>query len=256
MIHFRKVTKKFPPESVALEDITFSIEPGELVFITGPSGAGKTTLGRLMIREFTPTTGEIEIGEYNLTNLDPKEIPDLRQQIGFVFQDFKLLVDRTAAENVALTLEIMDKSVEETYEKVKELLELTGLSGKGNLFPNQLSGGEVQRTVIARALASEPAILFADEPTGNLDDETANQITQLLRDINNLGTTVLIATHDRNLMSAFKGRHIRIEGGKIVEDTGKKKESKKKPKTNTKSKDDVKNKSKDKGKVKQESSKK
>jgi cell division transport system ATP-binding protein len=232
MIHFRQVTKKFPPDSVALEDVTFSIEPGEMVFVTGPSGAGKTTLGRLMIKEFSPTSGEIQVGEYDLANLDPKEIPDLRQQIGFVFQDFKLFPDRTAAENIALILEIMDKTMDETYAKVKELLELTGLTGKGNLFPSQLSGGEIQRTVIARALASEPAVLFADEPTGNLDEETAVQITQLLKDINDLGTTIIIATHDKDLMKAFKGRHIRLEKGKIVEDTGpqKKVNKKKKPK--------------------------
>lgn len=227
MIHFRQVTKKFPPDSVALEDITFSIDPGELVYISGPSGAGKTTLGKLMIKELDPTTGEIEVGEYSLGELVSKELPDLRKQIGFVFQDYKLLPDRTAAENIALMLEIMDKSMDETYAKVKELLELTGLEGKGNLFPNQLSGGEVQRTVIARALASEPAVLFADEPTGNLDDQTAMQITKLLKEINNVGTTVIIATHDKNLINAFKGRHIKLDGGKIVEDTGVKKLSKK-----------------------------
>jgi cell division transport system ATP-binding protein len=220
MIKFDRVTKKFPSDVVALEEVTFEIEPGEMVFLTGPSGAGKTTLGRMLLGELEPSEGDLRVGEYDLTSLDQREIPWLRRQIGFAFQDFKLLSDRTAAENIALSLEIVDKGIEEVYEKVKELLGLTGLEGKGDLFPHQLSGGEVQRAVIARALATEPAVLFADEPTGNLDDETATSIIGLLTDINRMGTTVIIATHDHNIINRVKGRHIRLEKGKIVADSG------------------------------------
>ena len=222
MIKFNQVTKKFKNGTTAIDYVSFDIEPGELVFVTGPSGAGKTTLGRLLLREFPPTQGEIQVGEYELANLKRKELPDLRQQIGFIFQDFKLLTDRTAAENIALSLEILGKSNEEISARIDELLELTQLVGKENLYPSQLSGGETQRTVIARAIAHEPAVLFADEPTGNLDINTAGQITKLLKDINNLGTTVIMSTHNQDMVEATKQRNIKLDKGKIVKDTKKK----------------------------------
>lgn len=219
MIEFRHVTKTFPNETTALEDVSFHIDPREFVFITGASGAGKTTLGRLLIREFLPTSGEIAVGDYTVTTIKPAEIPTLRQQIGVVFQDFKLLPDRTASENIALSLEILGKSQAEINAQVTKVLELTGLTGKGNLFPSELSGGEIQRTVIARAISSEPAVLFADEPTGNLDPETGWAITKLLVDINNIGTTVIMATHNRDIVKEAKKRVISLEKGKVVNDT-------------------------------------
>ena len=223
MIFFDKVTKRFPNDTLAIEEVTFEVEPGEFVYISGPSGAVKTTLGRLMIGEMIPSSGDLRVGDYDLTNLDKKDLPFLRRQIGFVFQDFKLLPDRTAAENIALSLEILDKAMDEVYTRVEELMVLTGLEGKGDLFPNQLSGGEAQRAVIARAIASDPAVLFADEPTGNLDTVTARAIVDLLDEINKAGTTVVMATHDEDLMSVDKTRHIKLEKGKLVEDTGAKK---------------------------------
>ncbi|OGV91538.1 hypothetical protein A3A66_00175 [Microgenomates group bacterium RIFCSPLOWO2_01_FULL_46_13] len=219
MIDFRNVTKTFGNDIIALNEVSFQVEPGEFLFITGPSGAGKTTVGRLLIREFAPTSGEITVGEYDLAKLTGRDIPFYRRQVGFVFQDFKLLPDRTVAENIELSLEILDKTSEEIREKVARVLELVNLSGKDNLFPSQLSGGEVQRTVIARAVAAEPPLIFADEPTGNLDAETGWQITELLEKINQRGTTVIMATHNQGIIGAAKKRVIKLEGGRVVVDT-------------------------------------
>lgn len=229
MITFVHVTKEFLSNSKALDDVSFTIEPGEFVTLTGPSGAGKTTIGRLMIREFLPTSGEIMVGDYQLNTLTPKEIPGLRRQIGFAFQDFKLLPEKTIAENIALVLEIMDKPVEEIIKRVKELLEMTGIREKAHLFPHQISGGELQRATIARALAADPAVLFADEPTGNLDHDTAEQIIDLLENINQMGTTVIMSTHNNYHIEKRKHRLIQVKKGKIIEDTGSKKKKKSEP---------------------------
>ncbi len=220
MIVFDQVTKKFPNGTVALENISLHIEPKEFVFVTGHSGAGKTTLLRLLIREILPTTGSIFIDQVNLTDLKKNEIPQLRRQISAAFQDFKLLSDLTVAENVALSLEIISLPEKEITDRVNHLLELVGLSDKGDLFPSQISGGELQRTVIARALAPEPKVLFADEPTGNLDHDTGLQIVELLKDINTLGTTVIMATHNRDFVEHFKDRTVVLEKGKLIKDTG------------------------------------
>ena len=216
MIVFQKVTKVFANGDKAIDDVSFKVEPKEFVFVTGPSGAGKTTLLKLMLREFLPTEGTILIDKEDVTKLHPSKLPQLRRSIGAVFQDFKLLWDRTVGENIALTLEILGHKEEEIVKHVKQLLELVGLKNKEDLFPGQISGGELQRTVIARALASKPKILFADEPTGNLDEVTAMQIMDLLKDINELGTTVLVATHNEALVDKLGKRKITLEKGKLV----------------------------------------
>jgi len=227
MIVFDQVTKKFPNGTKALKEISFHIKPKEFVFITGHSGAGKTTLLRLLLREFMPSSGSILVDKVNISSLSPKEIPKLRQQIGAAFQDFKLLPDWTISENIGLSLEILGKTDSEKEKRTTHLLELIGLKDKGNLFPSQLSGGELQRVAIARALATEPKVLFADEPTGNLDHQTASNIMQLLKDINNLGTTVITATHNHRYLDGLKDRNIELEKGKIIKDTGKKSKPKK-----------------------------
>lgn len=216
MIVFDKVTKVFANGDKAIDEISFKIEPKEFVFITGRSGAGKTTLLRLMMREFLPTTGKILVDKEDITNLQPKKLPELRRKIGAVWQDFKLLWDRTVGENIALTLEILGHEEKEIIKHVRQLLELVGMTNKEDLFPTQISGGELQRTVIARALASKPKILFADEPTGNLDEVTAMQIMELLKDINELGTTVLVATHNQSLIDKLGKRKLTLEKGKLV----------------------------------------
>jgi cell division transport system ATP-binding protein len=206
-------------DKAALNDISFFIEPGEFVFLVGPSGAGKSTVAKLLIREIVPTQGHISVGDYDFGRIRRKDIPYLRRQIGMVFQDNKLLPDRTAAENIALPLEILGKSDSAIVATVSELLKATGLEGKDNYFPRQLSGGELQRVVIARALAMDPAVLFADEPTGNLDDHTAGQIIELLERINQQGTTVIMSTHDMTMVRKMKKRINEIGNGTLVSDS-------------------------------------
>lgn len=217
MIVFDHVTKQYG-EIKALDEVSFTIEPGEFVFVLGPSGAGKTTIGKLLIKQLEVSSGEIKVGEFELTKMKKKEVPILRQQIGMVFQDYKLLADRTAAENIALSLEIVGKNEETVGKTVDELLKVVGLENKGHLFPSQLSGGESQRVVIARAMGTDPAVLFADEPTGNLDKENGWHIVQLLDKINKHGTTVIMATHDEEIVSKMKKRVIRLNGGTFKND--------------------------------------
>lgn len=218
MIVFDHVTKKYG-STTALDEVCFQIDPGEFVFVTGPSGAGKTTLGRLLIYDLAPNSGSIKVGDFQLQHLKPAEIPILRRQIGVVFQDYKLLPDRTAAENISLALEIINRPAAEAQKIVSELLKVVGLETKGNLFPQQLSGGETQRVVIARALANDPAVLFADEPTGNLDDQTSTQIIDLLQKINQHGTTVIMATHNQPLVKSLKKRVIKLDHGQVAFDS-------------------------------------
>lgn len=222
MIRFEKVSKKFPTGTIALDEISFSVEPGELVTIIGPSGAGKTTILRLMLREFLPTTGTITINEFAVNKLKDKELPKLRQSIGAIFQDFKLLEDRTIEENISIVLELAGKTDHDIALRIPQVLELVGLSGKDSLFPKQLSGGEIQRVSIARALALKPTILFADEPTGNLDSDTAQKIGLLLKNVNSKGTTVIVATHDDTILRALDSRTLTLTGGRLTE-KGKKK---------------------------------
>lgn len=218
MIEFRQVTKQFGNGTVALDKVSFKIEPAEFVFLVGPSGAGKTTVLKLLLRQILPTTGSIFLEKEDIVALHPKKIPWLRRKIGAAWQDYKLLLDRTVAENVSLPLEITAKPGVEIEQEVEKILKTVGLEKKADLFPQQLSGGEVQRTVIARALAGQPPVLFVDEPTGNLDPETAWQIIELLQKINQEGKTVIMATHNAHIVDKLKERVIRLEKGKISSD--------------------------------------
>jgi len=216
MIQFFHVYKYYLKGSAALEDIGLQIEKGEFVFITGPSGAGKTTLLKLMFLAELPTKGQILVNGYNLTRLRKSAIPYLRRNIGVVFQDFKLLYDRTVFDNVSLTLTVLGLSKKEIKKKIWEILKMVGLQYKLNAYPLRLSGGEQQRISIARALVNEPAILLADEPTGNLDPDLTVDVMRLFEEINIKGTTVVIATHDKNLISSYNKRVINLEHGRIV----------------------------------------
>lgn len=223
MLDFQHVTKQFGDETYALEDVTFLVEPGELVFITGPSGAGKTTLMRLLTKEYQPTEGEIIFNQTPLSEISRGKTHLLRRDIGVIFQDYKLVYDLNVWENISLALEILGKSNDEIEERVSDLLQLVGLNEKAFLFPSQLSGGEAQRVSIARALATAPKLIFADEPTGNLDPVTSLHIAKLLEKINELGTTILFSTHDQAVLHHFGStRRLELEQGKLVKDTKKK----------------------------------
>jgi cell division transport system ATP-binding protein len=222
LIDFVGVTKSYANGDVVIDDLDFSVSPGEFLVITGKSGAGKTTLGRLLIRDLLPTKGKIVIDGEDLTKLKQKNIPLIRRKVGFVFQDFKIIPDKTVGENIAIALEIAGYDSKKIPEKISRLLNIVGIPGKENLFPSQLSGGEIQRASIARAIAGDPPILFADEPTGNLDKETSIEIFKLLQKINSDGTTVIMATHDVTLIDLNKARHIHLEKGKMVSDSDKK----------------------------------
>jgi cell division transport system ATP-binding protein len=218
MIVFEKVTKVYEPDVVALRDVTFHIEKGEFVFIVGASGSGKSTLIRLLLKEMEPTEGRIMVGGRDLTRLSRGKVPLLRRNIGCVFQDFKLLPNRNAAENVAYALKVQGESKASIRKKVPEVLAMVGLSHKTNSLPDELSGGEQQRVSIARAFVNHPPLLVCDEPTGNLDPDTSVGIMQLLYRINRSGTTVLMVTHDRDMVDKMRKRVIALEGGILVRD--------------------------------------
>lgn len=227
MLVFEQVTKQFAEDSFGVKDISFEVVPGEFLFVTGPSGSGKTTLMRLLTKEYTPTAGDITFEEFNVGTLKNSQIHKLRRRIGVVFQDYRLLNDLNAWENIALPLAIIGKKQHEIEERVTDLLKLVELPDKAMLFPRQLSGGEAQRISIARALATGPSIIFADEPTGNLDEQSSLKIARLLHKINDFGTTVVFATHDPHVLDEFKGlRTLHMENGELTKDSGKKKISK------------------------------
>ena len=222
MIVFENVTKTFANGDTVLKNLSFKVEPEEFVIIQGPSGSGKTSLLRLIYKDLEPTSGTIKVDGEDITSLDSKKVRTLRHKVGFAFQDFRIIEDKTVQENISLSLEILgleDKAIE---DRVDHLLELVGLSSKKLLFPVQLSGGELQRVSLARAMATEPEILLADEPTGNLDLGTAKQIADLLKQINKLGTTVILATHDQPIIDCLDQRQVKLpsindaseEGGK------------------------------------------
>jgi cell division transport system ATP-binding protein len=216
MIQMFHVYKAYPGDPPALADLNLHVRKGEFVFLTGPSGAGKSTLLKLIFLAERPTRGQILVGGLNVARLRESGVPFLRRNIGVVFQDFKLLPRRTVADNVAFTLEVLGVPRSEVNERVMRMLKRVGLEHKANVLPPRLSGGEQQRVVIARALVNDPAILLADEPTGNLDPALTLEIMDLLCDVNVRGTTVVVATHDQTLLERYDKRTIRLERGAIV----------------------------------------
>jgi cell division transport system ATP-binding protein len=218
MIIIEDIAKIYPPKIMALNGIDMKIESGEFISLVGPSGAGKSTLIRLMIAQEKPTRGKILIGEKDITRLGSRHVPFYRRKIGVVWQDFKLLTNKTVFENIAYALEVIERPQREIDIRVPQMLKLVGLDGKENRFIHELSGGEIQRTAIARALVHDPHLLIADEPTGNLDPVNADEITKLLLKINKLGTTVILATHNKEIVDRLKKRVVVLEGGKIVSD--------------------------------------
>lgn len=218
MISFQNVSKKFGSSITALEDVNLDVKNGEFVFLVGPSGAGKSTLLRLLTREYLPSTGKIIVNETDITKLKSSEIPVYRRKIGFVFQDFKLLEDRTVFENVALALQVRGLTEQETAKEVERTLKLFEIWNRRLLFPRQLSGGEAQRTAIARAIIGKPEMLLADEPTGDLDPQTSWSVLQLLGEINSWGTTVIMATHNKEIVDTQKRRVVSLKNSKITKD--------------------------------------
>ena len=214
MVKFKDVTKRFG-SVMALNDVSFTVDKGEFVFITGPSGSGKTTILKLILGEIMPSSGEVTVDGTNLHSSKSPDIPLFRQKIGTVFQDFKVLPERTVTENVEVALAVIGLPETQWNERVKHVLNLAGLGKQANLFPAQLSGGELQRTSLARALAVNPKLLLADEPTGNLDWETSDSIMKLFEKINSEGKTIIMATHNLDVIKKYKKRIIHIVGGRI-----------------------------------------
>ncbi|MFA5050926.1 MAG: cell division ATP-binding protein FtsE [Patescibacteria group bacterium] len=218
MIKFVNVTKFYRPNTYALRNVSFHIKPGEFVSIVGQSGAGKSTIIKLLTAEEKADEGKIIIGGWDITKVRPSEIPTLRRQIGVVFQDFKLLAKKTVYENIAFALEVINTPQRQIKPIVKQVLKIVGLENKINYFPRQLSSGEAQRVVIARSLVHRPKILLADEPTGNLDPITTRDIIELLTKINEFGTTILLVTHNREIVNFFKKRVITLDRGVVIGD--------------------------------------
>jgi cell division transport system ATP-binding protein len=216
MIQAFHVTKQYDRESSALSDVTLQIERGEFCFLTGPSGAGKTTFLKLVFREELPSQGQILVGGRNITAIPARQIPELRRSIGVVFQDFKLLKRKTILENVAFVLRILGVPAKEQKRRAFAALKSVGLHHKMHAYPLQLSGGEQQRVAIARALINEPILLLADEPTGNLDPDMAQEIMSLFQEVNSRGTTVLVATHDREMIQRLGKRVIALDRGRLM----------------------------------------
>ena len=219
MIRFTNVTKEYPRTGIALNDVSFHLAKGEFAFLTGPSGAGKSTILKLVFMEELPTQGEVRVSGLNSREVKRREVPLLRRKLGIVFQDFRLLDDRTAAQNVAFALEVTGAPTHVIPDRVSRLLTRVGLGSKSQAFPRELSGGEQQRVAIARALANDPVVLIADEPTGNLDDRATRGVFQLLREINAAGTAVLMATHNLELIRRNEYRTIEVNRGQIVFDS-------------------------------------
>jgi cell division transport system ATP-binding protein len=217
IIHFKAVTKKFGTIT-ALDNVSFDVKKGEFIFLTGPSGAGKTTIIKLILGEYVTDAGEVTVDGLNVSALKSGDLPKFRQTIGTVFQDFKVLPERTVNENVAVALAVIGLPEGQRQERVEHVLKLAGLSGQINLFPSQLSGGELQRVSLARALAVNPKILLADEPTGNLDWETSDNLMELFEKINKEGKTIIMATHNLEIVKKYKKRIINIVGGKMTSD--------------------------------------
>lgn len=218
MIYFEKVTKIYSDNTKALEEVDLRIEPNEFVSIVGHSGAGKTTLIKMLLAEETPTKGSVYFGSTDVNSLNKRKVNKLRQRIGTVFQDFRLLPNKNVYENIAFAMEVAGKSDEEIHADVPHVLELVGLSKKAWNFPHELSGGEQQRVAIARAIVNQPDIIVADEPTGNLDPLNAYEIVQILKKINDLGTTVIMTTHNKGIIDEIGRRVVTMEEGRVVRD--------------------------------------
>jgi len=218
MLKFKNVSKIYPGQSVALKNVNLHIRPGEFVSIVGQSGTGKTTLIKLILAEERPSKGSITVGGWDITDIKYKEIPTLRRQIGVIFQDFKLLPRKTLFENVAFALEVSGESYAKIKDIVPQVLKIVGLEKKQDRYPNQVSGGEQQRVVVARSLAHRPKVLVADEPTGNLDSINSREIIELLKKINDFGTTVVLVTHNREIVNDLRKRVITLEDGMVISD--------------------------------------
>ena len=218
MISLQNVTKIYDNGSQALKNVSIDIEKGEFVFVVGSSGSGKSTLIKTLLKEVEPTSGKILINKQDITQISRKEIPYLRRKIGVVFQDFRLLPSKTVYENIAFAMQVVEATPRDIRRTVPAVISLVGLSKKAKAYPNQLSGGEQQRVALARAIINKPPILLADEPTGNLDPDTAWEIINLLKDINIRGTTVIIATHAKEIVDAMKKRVITLKKGVVLRD--------------------------------------
>ena len=218
MIEFIDVVKSYTVGNTALQGVTMQIEDGEFVFLVGPSGSGKSTILKLITGELKPTSGSVHVNGYSLERIRRREVPYLRRTVGVVFQDFRLIESKTVYDNVAFAMRVIGASAREIRERVPYVLELVGLDNKSQRHPNELSGGEQQRLAIARALVNNPSTIIADEPTGNLDPARSLEIMTLLQEINNLGTTVLVVTHEMNLVEHFAKRVISIDDGLVISD--------------------------------------
>jgi cell division transport system ATP-binding protein len=218
MISLQRVTKVYPNGVIALEDVSVEIDKGEFVFVVGPSGSGKSTMIRLLLKQEEASRGDVFVAGKHLSKITSFKVPQLRRNIGTVFQDYKLLQDKTAFENVSFALEVIGKPKHVIDQRVPEILEYVGLGDKLNAYPDELSGGEQQRVSIARACVNRPLVLLADEPTGNLDPNTSVDIMRLLDKVNKIGTTILMATHDQAIVDAMRKRVIELDEGKVVRD--------------------------------------
>lgn len=218
MVEFRNVSVTYSNGTDALNDVNLKVNDGEFVFIVGESGAGKSTLIKLLLKEVPSTVGTVMVNGYNLNRIKRRKIPVLRRTIGVVFQDYRLIPTLTVYENIAFVLRVIDASSRYIRKRVPQVIEMVGLQDKARAYPRELSGGEQQRVALARALANDPMLIIADEPTGNLDPELSYEITDMLKEINKSGTTVLMVTHDHNLVLDFGGRVVRVEDGRITFD--------------------------------------
>ncbi len=218
MIYMSEVSKVYSNGSVALADVTVDIHKGDFVFVVGPSGAGKSTFIKLILREELPSSGRLVVNGKNVIDLQPKEVPYLRRSLGMVFQDYRLLPNKTVYDNVAFAMQVIEAPRREIQKRVHNVLELVGLRHKVRTYPSELSGGEQQRVAIARAIVNNPVIVIADEPTGNLDPETSWEIMKVFDTINKAGTTIIMATHDKTVVDAMRKRVIAIEKGRIARD--------------------------------------
>ena len=218
MIRFIDVHKEYDNGTKALKGVNVRIDDGEFVFLVGPSGSGKSTLIKLITAEIAPTEGRVMVNGFNLTNITPRQVPQMRRTLGVIFQDFRLIEKKTVYENLAFSMRAIGASNRELRRRIPYVLQLVGLDQKGDRYPGQLSGGEQQRVAIARALVNNPSMIIADEPTGNLDPQRSLEIMMLLERINELGTTVLVVTHEKNLVNRFNKRVVTIENGRVISD--------------------------------------